>query len=185
MKETRKVSWDCLISFRGIRYSVPHIYAGKRVWVRVSQGSTLEIYSEKGGFLAKHQLSFTKGSTISKGEHYEGLKGSVPKSLPVLRETFINKFPSGKAFVELLEKKTTNNHGSYLQKILELEHSYELECIETSIRQAIEFKRIDNAFFKHVLRDTPRKKDDYTIKGALPNIQSNSRSLKYYKNLLQ
>ena len=40
---SRKVSWDCLVSFRGSRYSVPAVYAGKRVWLLVSRGTHLLI----------------------------------------------------------------------------------------------------------------------------------------------
>ncbi|OLR26288.1 IS21 family transposase, partial [Bacillus cereus] len=32
-KETRKVNWDCLFSFKGVKYSVPSEYAGEQVWV--------------------------------------------------------------------------------------------------------------------------------------------------------
>lgn len=38
LREMRKVSWDCLVSFGGSRYSVPHPFAGRQVWVRVRQG---------------------------------------------------------------------------------------------------------------------------------------------------
>jgi len=31
IREMRKVSWDCLLSYRGSRYSCPHQFAGKRV----------------------------------------------------------------------------------------------------------------------------------------------------------
>lgn len=35
---SRKVSWDCLVSFRGNRYSVPAVYAGKRACPRLARG---------------------------------------------------------------------------------------------------------------------------------------------------
>jgi hypothetical protein len=46
---TRKVSWDCLVSYEGSRYSVPWVYAGKRVWVRASQGIRLEAMAPSAG----------------------------------------------------------------------------------------------------------------------------------------
>jgi hypothetical protein len=33
--ETRRVNWDCTVSFEGGRYSVPHQLVDSRVWVRV------------------------------------------------------------------------------------------------------------------------------------------------------
>jgi len=44
IRETRKISWDCLVSYQGSRYSCPHSYAGKRVWVRESKGAYLSDY---------------------------------------------------------------------------------------------------------------------------------------------
>ncbi|WP_423739943.1 Mu transposase domain-containing protein, partial [Bacillus cereus] len=32
-KETRKVNWGCLFSFKGVKYSVPSEYTGEQVWV--------------------------------------------------------------------------------------------------------------------------------------------------------
>ena len=68
---TRKVSWDCLIPYKGSRYSVLCVYAGKRVWVRVSQGVRLEALSPTGAVIARHTLSDTKGATIIDPTHYE------------------------------------------------------------------------------------------------------------------
>ena len=53
-EEMRKVSWDCLISFGGSRYSVPSEYAAKRVWVRPSQGIGFVVRSQKGLEIARH-----------------------------------------------------------------------------------------------------------------------------------
>ncbi|MGP8319277.1 MAG: Mu transposase domain-containing protein [Methanosarcinaceae archaeon] len=44
--EFRKVRSDCLISVDGNRYSVPHIFAGRDVWIRISQGRYLEVHSQ-------------------------------------------------------------------------------------------------------------------------------------------
>jgi transposase len=184
LKEVRKVSWDCLLSFRGVRYSVPHRYAGKQVWIHVSQGNMLELYSEKGAWIDQHELSFTKGSTVSKKEHYEGLKGSTPKSLPQLRETFIHTFPSGREFIQLLGKKTTQNPGSILQRILELQHSYTIDVLEAAIQQGLTHKRVDYAFIQHILRNFSRKAQDYTVHRSLPQVTTETRSLDYYGRLL-
>ena len=52
----RKVNWDCLLSFANTRYSVPWAYAGKQVWIRVSQGHKLIIRNQKGEVIACHLL---------------------------------------------------------------------------------------------------------------------------------
>src|SRR5205823_380523 len=56
---SRKVSWDCLVSFRGSRYSVPATSAGKLVWVLVSRGTHLLVLDARRQLLAEHTLSPT------------------------------------------------------------------------------------------------------------------------------
>jgi len=60
VRELRKVSWDCLVSYKGSRYSVHHTFAGQRVWVSTSHGYILNIYSLKGELLYSHTLSEEK-----------------------------------------------------------------------------------------------------------------------------
>jgi transposase len=185
LKESRKVSWDCFISFRSVRYSVPHPYAGKQIWIRVSQGDKLELYSERGEWIDQHPISFTKGRTVSKKEHYEGLRKSIPKSLPQLRETFIQTFPSGKKFIQMLREKTTQNHGYILQRMLELQYSYTVDVLEAVIQQALTHRRIDYGFIQNMLRHFPQKVLDYETHRPLPQIVTETRSLDYYGHLLQ
>ncbi len=54
LAEARKVNWDCLVSFRGNRYSVLAAYAAKIVWLQVSRGSTLVIVSGKREVVGQH-----------------------------------------------------------------------------------------------------------------------------------
>jgi hypothetical protein len=44
-EEVRKPTIDCLVSFEGSRYSVPHFFAKRDVWLNTSKGYLLEIYS--------------------------------------------------------------------------------------------------------------------------------------------
>ena len=75
-EEVRKVSWDCLISFGGVRYSVPWRYAGEQVWLRPSRGTHLVVRDRRGEEIARHALSTRKGVTVLDPAHYEGLRGS-------------------------------------------------------------------------------------------------------------
>jgi len=69
----RKVTKDCLISYRGVRYSVPHSYVGKTVTVRepIESGEIRVYFQDKQ--IASHQLSGQKGAMIMEEEHYRGL----------------------------------------------------------------------------------------------------------------
>jgi transposase len=79
-EELRKVSSDCLISVDGNRYSVPHIFAGREVWIRISQGRILEIYSQSNKLIAKYTMEKTdKGKIFINKEHFQGYRGFINK----------------------------------------------------------------------------------------------------------
>jgi hypothetical protein len=67
------VAKDCLLSYRGNRYSVPFRFAGKTVLVRepVTSGR-IEIYSDIK-IIAEHRLAEGCGVMVSDPKHYEGL----------------------------------------------------------------------------------------------------------------
>jgi IstB-like ATP binding protein len=56
------------------------VYAGKRVWVRVSQGVRLEAMAASGAVITRHPPSRTKGTIIIDPAHYEGLRKETPHS---------------------------------------------------------------------------------------------------------
>jgi transposase len=70
----REVFKDCLLSYRGSRYSVPHRYAGKRVVVKepVEGGRIVICHQQK--HIAEHTLAAAKGAMIIDPEHYRGLE---------------------------------------------------------------------------------------------------------------
>jgi transposase len=71
----RQVSKDCLLSYRGNRYSVPHTYAGKTVTVREGLDSgTIRIFHQQDR-IAEHRLASGKGKMVMEAAHY----GSLPR----------------------------------------------------------------------------------------------------------
>ena len=139
IRELRKVSWDCLVSFRGSRYSCPHVFAGKRVWIKESHGAYLEAMDLSGNVIARHSLSDKKGATVIQKEHYEGIKSSTPKTAPRIREIFIETFAEGYLFYKGLVKMTSYNAPYHAKKILEQRRIYEDEHIEEVLEKAMEF----------------------------------------------
>ena len=81
---SRKVSWDCLVSFRGSRYSVPAVYAGKRVWLMVSRGTHLLVLDAQRQIVAEHALSQRHGTTVLRQEHYATLRRTSARTTVVL-----------------------------------------------------------------------------------------------------
>jgi hypothetical protein len=71
--EDRRVAKDCMLSYRGNRYSVPFRFAGKTVLVREPvTGGRIEIYSDIK-VIAKHRLAEGRGVMVSDPAHYHGL----------------------------------------------------------------------------------------------------------------
>ena len=71
--EDRRVAKDCLLSYRGNRYSVPFRFAGKTLLVREPVASgRIEIYSDVK-IIAEHRLAEGRGLMVIDAAHYEGL----------------------------------------------------------------------------------------------------------------
>ncbi|MGA9291198.1 MAG: IS21 family transposase, partial [Ignavibacteriaceae bacterium] len=122
-EDTRKVSYDCLISYNGSRYSVPWMFAGKFVWIKISKGYYLQIYSQSNKLIAEHKLSVKKGSTIIVQEHYKSYR-DITESFETLKEKFLKNFPEYSMFLEkLLAQKRQNAHRQ-LKQILYLSKLY-------------------------------------------------------------
>ncbi len=186
IRELRKVSWDCLVSYQGSRYSCPHSYAGKRVWVRESKGAYLEIMEPSGRVMACHSLSSKKGATIIQKEHYEGIKSSCPKTAPRIREIFLGSFASGDKFYEGLVRNVSYNAPYHAKKILEQRRIYEDEFIEEALEKAREFGAFSSQAVKNILASCPLKEDPLHVT-ASSYIRAGSirRSLSEYNLLLK
>lgn len=87
----RKVSADCLVSYRGSRYSVPWAYAGTSVWVLPSQGVRLRLFDGRHSVIAEHALNPTPGAIVVAPEHYAGLRQQTPRTMAVLSQECIRQ----------------------------------------------------------------------------------------------
>ncbi len=152
----RKVSWDCLISYAGSRYSVPHQYAAKQVWVRTSQGQHLEIFNQKGELIARHVLSRRKGLTVLLDEHYEGLRRKAPKTRILLEQEFLKHFPDHAWFLDRLRAQHRMNPVAQLRPIVEMARDYPREALLRAFSLALEYNTYSYRFVLGVLeRETP------------------------------
>lgn len=71
----RQAMKDCLISYKGNRYSVPYVYAGKTVTVReMLDGGILRIFHQQER-IAEHPLAVGKGAMVTVATHY----GNLPR----------------------------------------------------------------------------------------------------------
>ena len=150
-EQTRSVSWDCLVSFGGSRYSVPWRLAGQRVWVRASQGVHLTVRTQAGEPCAEHRLSAEKGRTIIDPAHYEGLRAGVPKTRALLRQSFLQRFPEHDWFLEGVYRQHPPTGSAHLRAILGLADLYPAETLRTAFALARQYDTYAHAFIRGLL----------------------------------
>lgn len=162
-EEIRKATFDCLISFNGSRYSVPWQFAGKQVWIRVSKGYFLEVYSQANKLIASHKLSLKKGSVIIEQDHYRGNKqrgGNFER----LKQIFLESFPENVLFVEKLKAQKRINANYQLSNIIELSKLYLKEDFMEAINKALIYNVFNASFFAGYLEKN--FKQYFQIKGS-------------------
>lgn len=149
-EDTRKVSYDCLISYNGSRYSVPWMFAGKFVWIKISKGYYLQIYSQSNKLIAEHKLSVKKGSTIIIQEHYKSYR-DITESFETLKGKFLESFPEHSMFLEkLLAQKRINAHRQ-LKQILYLSKLYSKIDFTEVLNKSMEYNVFNHSFISGYL----------------------------------
>ena len=69
----RLVAKDCMLAYRGNRYSVPHAHAGKSVVVREPLGADRIRVFHQSDLIAEHALSISRGEMVIEPAHYASL----------------------------------------------------------------------------------------------------------------
>lgn len=133
-EEYRKATSECLISYKGNKYSLPHYFASKEVWLRILYGTTLQIYSSKNKLIATHTLSLKKGEVIINKEHFNGYRkenqyDSMAISINRILKRFGN-YTNIHKFIENLKVAKRINPSHHLYKIANLFEYYDdADCI--------------------------------------------------------
>lgn len=136
-EENRKVSHDCLLSYNGCRYSVPWMFAAKWVWIKISKGYYLQVYSQANKLICSHKLSLKKGIVLIDQNHYKSYK-SLAGNFEVLKEKFLESFPGQEMFVEKLKAQKRMNVNNQLHQILSLSKLYLKEDFMEAINKCLE-----------------------------------------------
>lgn len=150
-EEQRKVSWDCLVSFGGSRYSVPWQYAAKQVWLRPSRGTHLTVRDQHGEEIARHAVATRKGITVLDPAHYAGLRTDQPRGKALLTHVFLRQFPDHGAFVEGLVAQQHHNAGKHLRVVLALAEVYTTEAVAAALAAARDYNTYSQRFVRGVL----------------------------------
>lgn len=171
-EQVRKVTYDCLISFGGSRYSVPWMFAGKQVWIRISKGYLLEVYSQTNKLVAVHKLSFIKSAVVIQQEHYRG-NNSDRGNFERLKNKFLSVFPAQEIFIEKLRAAKRINTNHQLFKILEVMKLYSQEDFLEAINKSLSYNVFHYSFISGYLEKNFKQKFDITESYYQKHIQDN------------
>jgi transposase len=181
-EETRKVSFDCLLAYGASRYSVPWTFAGKLVWIKISMGYYLQIYSQSNKLIASHKLSLKKGSVNIIQEHY-GAGNALAGGLETLKQKFLEAFPEWELFLEKLKAQKRIHAARELQNILSLSRLYTREDFTEALTKAMDYNVFNHSFISGYLEKNHKQAfriEPIKIKSDLPkgNVK---RELSQYK----
>lgn len=150
--ESRKVSFDCLVSYRSNRYSVPAAFAGKMVWLRISRGSLLVILSSRRDILAEHELRAGKGEIVMNPEHYALLRQRHgARGYALLKAHFLERFPHEQSFLDGLVAQYLTSPAEPLRVLLDLADLYPPAALSEAFRLAKEHNRYSHVFVRGLL----------------------------------
>ncbi len=180
-EEFRKVSSECLISYKGNKYSIPHYFASKEVWLRVIYGTTLQIYSSKNKLIASHTLSLKKREVIINKEHFMGYRkdnqfDSMAISTDRLKKRFGN-YTNIHKFIENIKVQKRINLAHHLFKIANLFEYYDdSDCIlamDEAISLNVYSYSIIKGYITHQTKPKTEQLNLFNIELPQANIKRN------------
>ena len=183
---TRKVSWDCLVPFRGNRYSVPATYAGKLVWLLLSHGNALVILNSRRELLVEHAIEPGRGKTTILPEHYEPLRRGTPRTWVVLAQRFLECFPHHADFLEGLTAQHKLNHVAHLRGVMQLASLYSDASLSWAFDIALEYNTFSHTFVRGLLESGAVPQPAELESTSLPGLPVTAvrSDLKPYQQLL-
>lgn len=185
-EEFRKVTTECLVSYKGNKYSVPHYFASKEIWLKVLYGTTLQIYSSKNSLIASHTLSLKKGEVIVNKEHFSGYRkenqfDSLALSINRLLKRFGN-YTNIHKFIENIKVQKRIHPTHHLFKIANLFEYYDdgdcIMAMEESISLNVYSYSIIKGYISHQTKPKVEQLNLFNITLPTGNI---TRDLGDYK----
>lgn len=152
--EKRQVNHDCTVSVLGNLYTVPArlVEKGPReVWVSIGVADLL-VYDTRGELVAQHTLSEEKGQLVINENHYKEIKRRREKRpLPELERQFLERFPSGDAFLDKLKHTLRSIAPIHLREILALSRRYSIEEVEAALEKAVSHGTTTAGYVRQIL----------------------------------
>ncbi|WP_281753126.1 IS21 family transposase [Thermodesulfovibrio yellowstonii] len=188
-KQIRKVTLDCLVSYRSNRYSVPYAFAGKTVWLLPHKGITLRIYSQKGNLIAEHPLSLKKGQIMINKAHYKNKiydENSNYMKLSLLFKERFKDYENAEEFLQALKSQRMIQPKYHLAKIMDILSYYDNESCISVMEECFRYKNFTLNFIIALISKRKPKQETVlsnpnSLLNRYPNITEIKRNLKEYR----
>ncbi len=179
--ETRKVTSDCLIAYKGNRYSVPYYFSGGRVWIRPHKGAYLNIYSQEGKLIAKHLMPRKKGNIILDKGHYKNINQTTFDGLKAKFLERFNDYKNKDAFLKRMKEQKRINPAYHLMRMLAIFDYYDnSQCISV-MDECIKFNLFNYHFVKGLIQKHDLKKESVALYGVDIPQKNIKRDMKEYE----
>jgi hypothetical protein len=132
------------------------MFAAKLVWIKISKGYYLHIYSQANKLVASHKLALKKSTVVIDPNHYKSYK-SLAGSFEVLKAKFLESFPGKELFVEKLKAQKRMNVNNQLHQILSLSKLYMKEDFVEAINKCLEYNVFNHSFISGYLEKNHKK----------------------------
>lgn len=178
-EEVRTATADCLISFGGNKYSIPYLFACKEVWLKISRGYELNIYSSQNKLIATHCLAHGKRQVVIEKAHYKSHqieRGNWNR----MSEMFMALFPDFDWFLEKLKTQKKINNNYHLTQILSITSYYSPQDMRNAFNMSKEYNTYNHVFIHGYLQKHAHIVEEIeAIPATLPQeLTSNGVSIK-------
>jgi len=175
----------CLISYKGNKYSVPHYFATKEVWLKVLYGNKLQIYSTKNKLIASHTLSLKKKEIIIVKEHFEGYRKTnttIAATISRLVKRFGNYINIHK-FISNVKVQKRIDPATHLLKMANLFEYYDDEDCILAMEECFTLNIFNANIIKGIITNTkqPNEEKINLLNIDLPTAKNIKRDLGEYK----
>jgi ABC-type Fe3+/spermidine/putrescine transport system ATPase subunit len=126
------------------------MFAGKWVWIKISKGYFLQIYSQANKLIAEHALSLKKGIVVMNKDHYKNFK-SFAGSFENLKSKLLESFPGQEMFLEKLKAQKRMNVTNHLHQIISLSKLYTRGDFIEALNKSIEYNVFSHSFISGYL----------------------------------
>jgi hypothetical protein len=144
----------CRIVFETNRYSIPHLYAGQKL--------TLKIYPERlciyhhETLIATHPRSYERRKDVHNPDHTKELLAQRLKARQqTLLLAFLNLTPRAQEYVRKLEDKRLNA-PHHIQKIVALSEIYGVDQVARALEDAFTFEAYGCEYIANILEQRQR-----------------------------